>query len=814
MAVKSRWSRFAIRCLLAAVVAAGCCAALAQPAPAAKADDRKGNSAKDEKAEPRKAEPEAIPLADAPRRAEEASNLLGDLREEATSDETAQAVERELRSLTREIDARLAENRKAVTRTSSIETLRRIEARWGPLRRNLAGLSRRLGGRIERLDREAKQVDEAAATWAKTLEAAKAEAPAELVRRLEALAGEIARTRDTLAAQRTRLLALQNRVAVQDGRMADAITAARRAREDLEENIFARDSLPLWSGGAAARGAQGFADEARRSIAGQWTAVEAYAERQTGRFTAHALAFAALTALLYWARRRVRGWLKDEPRLADTGAIFDVPAATALLITILGGFRIYPDAPILVYAGMGALALVPAVVILRRLIERGMYPVLYALVVFYVVDQVRLVAAPLQVAPRLILLAEMIGATVFAAWLLSQSGRRALGAAPGPEEQALRSGVILHWAGWAALVLALASLAANALGHVGLANLLGNALLSTSYVAIMLYALVEIADGLFVMALHLPPFTLLGAVKRHRALLSRRMLRLMQWAAAALLVLFVLDRLALRDRLFRAVREILTAESGWGSIHVSLGDVLAFTLTLWAAFLASRFVRFLLEEDVYTRFNLRRGMPYAISTMLNYTILIVGFLVGVAALGFDMTKFTILAGAFTIGVGFGLQNIFNNFVSGLILLFERPVKVGDVIQIEDASGVVEHIGIRASTVRTATGSEIIVPNGKLISERVVNWTFSSHERSIQLPIAVPIGTDLPQVIRVLEQVARDCELVAGTPPPKATVVRLGPDWLGLELQAWTGHVDRWMEIRSDLAVAAAAALAAAKIAVR
>ena len=810
--MKSRWSGFALRCLLAAAVAGGCCAAHAQGAPAPKADDKKAADAA--KAEPAKPKPEleAVPLADAPRRAEQTSGMLGDLREEATDDETGPAVERDLRVLTREIDARLVENRRAIARSSSIETLRRMESRWSPLRRSLADLSRRLSARIERIDREAAQVDDTAATWAKTLEESRAEAPVEVVRRLEALAGEIARTRVALTTQRARLLALQNRVAIQDGRMADAITAARRAREDLEENIFDRDSPPLWA--AATGGAQTFADDARRSLAAQWAAVEAYAERRSGRLAAHALAFAALAALLYWARRRVRRWLKDDPRLADVGAIFDVPVATALLISIIGGFRVYPDAPIMLYATMGALVLVPAVVILRRLIERGMYPVLYALVAFYVLDQVRLIAAPLQLAPRLIVLAEMAGAAVFAAWLVARSGPRAPPAARDAPGQALRSGVILHWAGWLALALALVSLAANVLGHVGLANLLGNALLATSYVAIMLYALVEIVDGLFVMALHLPPFTLLGAVQRHRALLSRRLLRFMQWAAAALLLVFALDRLALRDRLFKTAAETLTAESHWGAIRLSLADVLEFAVSIWAAFLLSRFVRFLLEEDVYTRFNLRRGMPYAISTMLNYVILIVGFLAGVAALGFDMTKFTILAGAFSIGVGFGLQAIFNNFVSGLILLFERPVKVGDVIQIEDASGIVEHIGIRASTVRTATGSEIIVPNGKLISERVVNWTFSSHERSIQLPISVPIGTDLPQVIRVLEKVARDCEPIARTPSPKAIVVRMGPDWLGLELHAWTERVDQWMEIRSDLAVAAAAALAEAKIAVR
>lgn len=812
--MKSRGSSFALRCLLAAVVAAACCAALAQT-PAPKSGDRKdADDAKAAKQEPEKpkAEPEAVPIADASRRAEQTSGMLGDLREEVAQDETGQSVERDLRVLTREIDARLVENRRAIARSSSIETLRRMETRWGPLRRNLADLSRKLSGRIERIDREAGQVDDAAATWAKTLEESRAEAPVEVVRRLEALAGEIARTRVALTSQRARLLALQNRVAIQDGRMADAITAARRAREDLEENIFDRDSPPLWD--ARAGGARTFLDDARRSLSAQWSAVEAYAERRSGRFAAHALAFAALTAFLYWARRRVRRWLKDDPRLSDIGAIFDSPAATALLITILGGFRVYPDAPVLLYAAMGALVLVPAVVILRRLIERGMYPVLYALVAFYVVDQVRLVAAPLQLAPRLIVLAEMAGAALFAAWLVARSGPRARAAARDAPDQAMRSGVILHRAGWLALALALGSLAANVLGHVGLANLLGNALLATSYVAIMLYALVEIADGLFVMALHLPPFTLLGAVQRHRALLSRRVLRFMQWAAAALLLVFALDRLALRDRLFKAAAETLTAESHWGAIRISLADVLEFAVSIWAAFLLSRFVRFLLEEDVYTRLNLRRGMPYAISTMLNYVILIVGFLAGVAALGFDMTKFTILAGAFSIGVGFGLQNIFNNFVSGLILLFERPVKVGDVIQVENDSGIVEHIGIRASTVRTGTGSEIIVPNGKLISERVVNWTFSSHERSIQLPIAVPIGTDLPQVIRILEQVAHECEPIADTPAPKAIVVRMGPDWLGLELHAWTERVDRWMEIRSDLAVAAAAALAEANIPVR
>ena len=180
------------------------------------------------------------------------------------------------------------------------------------------------------------------------------------------------------------------------------------------------------------------------------------------------------------------------------------------------------------------------------------------------------------------------------------------------------------------------------------------------------------------------------------------------------------------------------------------GDLIAFVLTVWASFLISRFVRFLLEEDVYPRVHLKRGLPYAISNTVHYLIVFIGFLVAVAALGFDMTKVTILVGAFSVGVGFGLQNIFNNFISGLILLFERPISIGDIIQIGDASGVVERIGIRASIIRKTNGSEVIVPNGQLISDRLTNWTLSNRQHGVELPVAVAQGNDPNRVREILE----------------------------------------------------------------
>jgi potassium efflux system protein len=231
------------------------------------------------------------------------------------------------------------------------------------------------------------------------------------------------------------------------------------------------------------------------------------------------------------------------------------------------------------------------------------------------------------------------------------------------------------------------------------------------------------------------------------------------------------------------------------------------------AFLLSRFLRFILEEDVYPRANLARGVPYAVSTMLHYAILLVGFLFAVAAMGIDMTKFTILAGAFGVGLGFGLQNIVNNFVSGLILLFERPVNVGDMVQVGEREGVLRRIGMRASVIRTLEGSEVIVPNGQLISEEVLNWTLSDQQRRLEIPVGVAYGTDPERVIELLTEVGSKHPDIMREPPPDTLFVGFGESALNFQLRAWTNRFEKWVVIRSELTIGVNAALRDAGISI-
>ena len=254
---------------------------------------------------------------------------------------------------------------------------------------------------------------------------------------------------------------------------------------------------------------------------------------------------------------------------------------------------------------------------------------------------------------------------------------------------------------------------------------------------------------------------------------------------------------------------MLAAPLGRGSIQISLGSILEFVLTVWVAYLVSAFIRFVLSEEVYPRTRLTRGISYAISSLLNYVIIALGFVLALGVLGLDLTKVTVLVGALGVGIGFGLQSVVNNFVSGLILLFERPIHVGDIVEVDNVSGEVVRIGIRASVVRTGTGAEMIVPNAQLVTERVTNWTLSDRTRRIDLPVGVDYGSPPEKVVEVLEAVARAHPQIMQTPAPQAVFTAFGDSSINFELRAWTNRFERWPKIRTELAAAVYAALAAA-----
>jgi potassium-dependent mechanosensitive channel len=346
-----------------------------------------------------------------------------------------------------------------------------------------------------------------------------------------------------------------------------------------------------------------------------------------------------------------------------------------------------------------------------------------------------------------------------------------------------------------------------------LAHFIGDLYVRSIFVAALFYVVIRVLEGLLIIGLQVRPLGALRAVQLHREMLHQRICRVLEFLALLMWLNLVLNFFGLRNSALAKLGEVLSAHVAIGSIDISLGRILAFVIAVWASFLVSKFVRFLLEADVYEHLRLERGIPYAISTVLHYSILLLGLFVALGALGIDLTKITILAGAFSVGVGFGLQNIINNFVSGLILLFERPIKLGDVIEIGGTVGEVRRIGIRACVIRTADGSEIIVPNGSLISNQVTNWTFSDRVRAIEISVNILPGTDSQKVVEVLKTAAENYPGIAKEPAPQVYVISFTAGAITFQLRAWTDRYRDWTQVRSDLAVAVNDALVREKIAI-
>jgi len=303
----------------------------------------------------------------------------------------------------------------------------------------------------------------------------------------------------------------------------------------------------------------------------------------------------------------------------------------------------------------------------------------------------------------------------------------------------------------------------------------------------------------------------LRSVEVHGRALVAGGTRLLVALAVAAWAIFTLHTFAVAQALSGWLGDAMSHRYVLGALDVSLGDVAAFLLGLLAAVLFARAVSFLLAEEILPRTTIPRGRATAIVTIVRYLLLAVGFLVAVAVSGFELNRLTLLVSAFGVGVGFGLQNIISNFVAGLILILERPIEVGDVVELSQMTGTVQRIGIRSSLVRTFDGASVIVPNSNLISDQVVNWTHSDKLRRIELRVGVAYGTAPERVLELQRGAAAGHPKVLPYPPPNPLFVGFGDSALDFSLRFWTAEFDNWMTVQSDVLAAVEAALRGAGI---
>ena len=222
-----------------------------------------------------------------------------------------------------------------------------------------------------------------------------------------------------------------------------------------------------------------------------------------------------------------------------------------------------------------------------------------------------------------------------------------------------------------------------------------------------------------------------------------------------------------------------------GSTQLTLWSILYLIVLFFLLLFVAKKIRFWLANRILVRSNLDPGVRESVGSIARYLIIVLGFFVILQTAGIDLTALSILAGAVGIGVGFGLQNIANNFISGVIILFERPIKAGDRIEVGEVEGEVISIGARATTVVTNDNISVIVPNSSFISQDVVNWSYTDRKVRFKIGLSVAYGSDPRLVERLLLEVARENPDVLGEPEPGVRFLHFGDNGLQFELRAWS-----------------------------
>src|SRR2546425_1396462 len=231
---------------------------------------------------------------------------------------------------------------------------------------------------------------------------------------------------------------------------------------------------------------------------------------------------------------------------------------------------------------------------------------------------------------------------------------------------------------------------------------------------------------------------------------------------------------------------------------ITLSSVLMFLVVIAVFAVTSRLLQRVLRVQIFSRLRIDEGIQYTLIRISHYVIMIIGAVVAFQFIGIDLTGLAIIVGFLSVGIGFGLQNITSNFVAGLILLFERPIKVGDRVMVGDQEGDVVEIKMRSTTIRTLNNIAVIVPNSEFVSSRLENWSYGDQKLRVDIDVGVSYGSDLETVMHSLREVAAEHPEVLKNPAPDVLHRGFGDSAWNMRLRVWLEHPRRHPEVHSDI----------------
>lgn len=744
-------------------------------------------------------EPTPIPATEIPDRAASIGPLLREAVARTDIGEEIEGITREFKSEQEHLVELTEETRRRLEAGGSASIIEEAQNSWVRTASRLDGWLSTLKAHSTTIAEEELQLEEERQLWELTKgRADEVDLPEALRQQAEDTLVAIDATKIAVRANRDGVLTLQSAVAREKAAVDEMLAAQQEEINLRRRGVVGIDSVPLWKS-FVAPGLDGGPSE---QLAAMWTknseSIQVYVIDELDRLVRQGLFLVLLVIALLVLRRRAALWAQQDRSLIQTVEILERPLAAAFIITMLLGNMFHPRAPAAWIDLMGLGILLALLRLLPKMLPPPMRSGAYLLALVYFLEKIMHLAPDGNLVNRLALLALSLSGAASCHWLYG----KIRGGAAKVSDGWMR---VIVFGARVVLLAFVAGTVANLIGSVGFAVLVVEGTLNSIYAAILFWVGAMLMRAIVRVVLLTRTARHLGLVRLHADTVRQSLFRVIQVTAVMGWAVMTLQGFDGFDATIDGLKKASESRISIGDFSIVPGDILIFIVVVWLTFKLSRLLCFVLEADVLPHLDLPRGVPGAITRVSHYTIVVVGVMIAAVAAGLDFSRINLMVGALGVGIGFGLQNVVNNFVSGLILLFERPIRVGDKVQLATLFGTVKNIGMRASVVRTFQGAEVIVPNANLISAEVVNWTLSDDRRRMELAVGVAYGTDPQVVIDILVAVANDHPEVLSDPQPAALFLGFGDSSLDFQLRAWT-RTD-YVQVSSDLLVSVNVALA-------
>lgn len=757
----------------------------------------------EQQASPPQTSPPAKPSIPLPQIADQAEDLERQLREiskHLNSPPELMDLEEDVEAHARQFRDRARQTEELLAGIPNVMQLQDEERYWKAFVEQHGNQRKLLTNRAADIEEKIRWLDTQQKTWQATWDQVQPQSGLEVVaQRVRSALDQIQQLRTEAQQQLGLILTSQNRISEQDREISAVQQELREAYERLRARLLERDSYPLWA-----------IRELHTSDRSLSTAIRVAAGRGSAasrNFLRSKMPLLILTAGIYLFALLMAFGLtnylasKNGQDAVEGSQLLQRPFSGALLVTLFATFAFYFSAPSGVLFVEFILCLIPVLRLLPPLVGPGMRKVVYTLCAFYLVEWLYLVLQFGASFQREFFALIIVLALAIFAWLTRPSRLKVQIVTPW-RPRLLLAGTSIG------LFLLAASLLANILGFFSLSQVLGLGTVFSAFALALLYTMVRVLRLGLVILVSSAWFQSLPDA--HADAITRWGWRLLMAGATFVWLNVVLYLFAVRPAIVGALQSVLQYQMGFGKFHVTLGGILSLIFLLVLGYAIANIASFFLGSILLPNVTLKGGMAYAISRVTYYVLLVGLFFAALSTAGLELNKFTLITGALGVGVGFGLQNIVNNFASGLIVLFERPIRVSDTVEVAGVSGIVRRIGARSSTVLTAQGAEVIFPNSTLVSNQVINWTLSSARRRVEIPVGVSYSADPDLVLKLLTEVATANSRVLTYPAPETAFLGFGENALRFQLTFWASQ-PAWFELQSEVGLAVFRALRQAGI---